>query len=141
MTCQDPRGNLRALIVRVTAPPPRPARKISVRPSRFFRAASITPLLTIMPTATLPYTFAVDLRQPPLNWSGIHNFQIALELVTDTLHNGYSSAYELDWIAIQAPPLASFTASPTIGPAQLTVVFTIPRLGILSLTGGTLGMA
>ena len=69
--------------------------------------SSITPLSAIMPTATLPYTFAVDLRQPPLNWSGIHDFQIALELVTDTLHDGYSSAYEFDWISIQAPPQAS----------------------------------
>jgi PKD repeat protein len=89
----------------------------------------ITPLLTIMPTTTLPYTFTVDLRQAPLNWSGHHNLRIALQLVPQASHNGYSASYELDWIGLLAAPQASFTAWPTVGIAPMTVAFTNTSTG------------
>lgn len=58
-------------------------------------------LLAITPGATLPYTFNLDLRQPPAGWSGTRNFEIVLELVPQGERDGYSAAYELDWMAIQ----------------------------------------
>jgi hypothetical protein len=58
-------------------------------------------LLAITPGATLPYTFNLDLRQPPAGWNGTRNFQIVFELVPEDGGDGYSAAYELDWIAIQ----------------------------------------
>jgi hypothetical protein len=61
----------------------------------------ITQLLTITPDATLPYTFNLDLRRPPAGWSGIRNFQIVLQLVPEDGGDGYSAAYELDWVAIR----------------------------------------
>jgi hypothetical protein len=61
----------------------------------------ITRLLTITPGTPLPLNFALDLRQPPLNWQGVHSFQITLELVADIGGDGYSATYELDWIAIE----------------------------------------
>lgn len=60
----------------------------------------ITRLLTITPGASLPRTFNIDLRRPPLNWSGEQTLQIVLELVPD-ISNGYSATYEFDWIAIE----------------------------------------
>lgn len=60
----------------------------------------VTRLLTITPGASLPYTFKLDLRQPPTGWSGTHNFRLSLELVPDGAANGYSAAYELDWIGL-----------------------------------------
>lgn len=62
--------------------------------------AQITRLLTITPGALLPYTFTCDLRQPPVGWHGVRSFQIALELVPEGATNGYSAAYELDWIGL-----------------------------------------
>jgi hypothetical protein len=57
-------------------------------------------LLTITPGTVLPFTFRLDLRWPPTNWSGSHDFQIALELIPVGENNGYSAAYEFDSIAI-----------------------------------------
>ncbi len=88
-----------------------------------------TPLLTIMPTTTLPYTFAVDLRQSPLNWSGDHNLRIALQLAPQAPNNGYSASYELDWIGLLAAPKASFVARPTSGIIPMTVAFTNTSIG------------
>ncbi len=84
----------------------------------------ITPLLTVMPTTTLPYTFAIDLRQSPLNWSGNHSFRIALQLAPQSPHNGYSASYELDWIGLLAAPKASFAARPNAGVVPFTAAFT-----------------
>jgi hypothetical protein len=64
-----------------------------------------TRLLTITPDVLLPHTFNVDLRQPPTAWHGKRSFQIALELVPEGTANGYSAAYEFDWIAIQGPTI------------------------------------
>lgn len=61
----------------------------------------ITRLLTITPGVSLPYTFNLDLRQPPTKWSGKHNFQIILELVPEDTTDGYSAAYEFDWLALK----------------------------------------
>jgi hypothetical protein len=58
-------------------------------------------LLTITPDVSLPYTFDLDLRQPPANWSGRRDFQIVFELVPEGAGNGYSAAYELDSVAIR----------------------------------------
>ncbi len=91
--------------------------------------AWLTPLLTIMPTTALPYDFAVDLRQPPLNWSGDHNFRIALQLVPQASYNGYSASYELDWIGLLVLPEASFVAWPTVGITPMTVAFTNTSTG------------
>ncbi len=60
----------------------------------------ITRLLTVLPTTPLPFTFHLDLRHPPLNWTGTHSFQIVLELEPET-EDGYSATYELDWLAIE----------------------------------------
>jgi len=64
----------------------------------------ITRLLTITPETSLPLTFHLDLRQPPLNWQEPQTFQISLELVPDS-SNGYSATYEFDWIAIEGHQL------------------------------------
>jgi PKD repeat protein len=90
--------------------------------------SQITPLLTIMPTTTLPYTFAVDLHQSPLNWSGNRTFSIVLQLIPQT-GDGYSASYELDWIGLLAAPKAGFAAWPTIGIAPMTVAFTNTSTG------------
>lgn len=58
-------------------------------------------LLTITPGTTLPYTFSLDLRQSPVDWSGNHDFQIILELVAEEGENGFSATYEFDWIALE----------------------------------------
>ena len=58
-------------------------------------------LLTITPGASLPYTFNLDLRQPPASWSGTRSLQIILELVPEGGGDGYSAAYEFDWVAIR----------------------------------------
>ncbi len=86
--------------------------------------AQITRLLTITPGASLPYTFAVDLRQPPLNWTGNHTFHIAFELVPVIGDDGYSASYEFDWIALERAVTADFVAVPTRGAFPLTIVFT-----------------
>lgn len=62
----------------------------------------ITRLLTITPDHSLPYCFNLDLRQPPTNWNGTHNFQIILELVPISSQDGYSAVYEFEWLAIEA---------------------------------------
>jgi hypothetical protein len=62
----------------------------------------ITRLLTIQPGAQVPADFKVDLRRPPLNWGGSHNFRIVFELVPQGPQNGYSAAYEFDWIGLQS---------------------------------------
>lgn len=64
--------------------------------------AQVTRLLTITPGASLPYTFKLDLRQPPTGWSGTHNFRLSLELVPEGAANGYSAAYEFDWIGLES---------------------------------------
>jgi len=91
--------------------------------------AQITPLLTIMPTTTLPYTFAIDLRQSPLNWSGNRTFSIALQLVPVAPNNVYSASYEFDWIGLLAAPQARFTVWPNAGIAPLTVAYTNTSIG------------
>ncbi len=63
--------------------------------------AQVTRLLTITPGVSLPYTFNLNLNQLSTHWSGIHNFQIVLELVPEAGKDGYSAVYEFDWIAIQ----------------------------------------
>ncbi|GIK41456.1 MAG: hypothetical protein BroJett011_52890 [Chloroflexota bacterium] len=63
--------------------------------------AQVTRLLTITPGLLLPYIFHLNLSQPPTRWSGIHNFQIVLELVPEAGKDGYSAAYEFEWIAVQ----------------------------------------
>lgn len=91
--------------------------------------AQITRLLTITPGASLPYTFAVDLRQPPLHWTGNRTFHIAFELVPVPPNNGYSASYEFDWIALERAVAADFAAAPRTGVAPLTVVFTNTSAG------------
>lgn len=61
----------------------------------------IVRLLAITPGATLPYTFDLDLRQPPAGWGGVRSFQIVFELASDGGGDGYSAAYEFDWIAVR----------------------------------------
>lgn len=58
-------------------------------------------LITISPDSTFPHNFVYDLRQSPVNWRGTHSFQIVFELVAEESTNGYSAAYEIDWIALQ----------------------------------------
>jgi hypothetical protein len=89
--------------------------------------SQITRLLTILPTTTLPYTFTIDLRQPPLNWGGSRTFSIALELVPQT-SDGYSAAYEFDWIAIEKAVDADF-ATPICGLPPLAVTFANTSIG------------
>jgi PKD repeat protein len=49
--------------------------------------------------------------------------------VPESPDNGYSAAYELDWIALENTVTAGFTASPTVGIVPLTVVFTNTSIG------------
>lgn len=97
-------------------------------------ASQTTRLLTIPHTTALPYTFTVDLRQPPLSWTGTHTFRIALELEPVSPANGYSAAYELDWIALYAANQADFAASPTSGKVPLAVAFTDHSIGDYTAT-------
>ncbi|MCB0166636.1 MAG: hypothetical protein KDI79_20575 [Anaerolineae bacterium] len=62
---------------------------------------AITRLLTITPNTSMPYIFTLDLRQLPTGWTGNHDFQIVLELTPEANANGYSAAYEFDWIALK----------------------------------------
>jgi hypothetical protein len=63
--------------------------------------AQTTRLLTVTPLTSLPYTFDLDLRQPPANWNGRRTFHIVFELVPLGTGDGYSAAYEFDWLAIR----------------------------------------
>ncbi len=83
----------------------------------------ITRLLTVTTDVILPYTFTADLRDPPLNWTGNHTFSIALELVPVVGDDGYSAAYEFDWIALESAMAADFVAAPRTGVLPLTVRF------------------
>jgi len=65
----------------------------------------ITRLLTITPGDTFPVSFRIDLRQLPTGWSETHTFQIVFELVPEGTGNGYSAAYEFDWVAIRGHTL------------------------------------
>lgn len=60
----------------------------------------ITRSLTVTSGTLLPYNFLINLRQPPIGWSGTRDFQVVLELVPETPNNGYSATYELDWIGV-----------------------------------------
>jgi hypothetical protein len=76
--------------------------------------AQLTRLLTVTAESPLPHCFSLDLRQRPLNWSGIHNFQISIELVPEAGTNGYSAVYELDWLALTASGVGSCVYLPLI---------------------------
>jgi len=62
----------------------------------------VTRLLTMTPNSHLPHCFRLDLRRPPTDWQGVHHFQIRLELVPEAGKNGYSAAYEFDWLAVES---------------------------------------
>jgi len=65
----------------------------------------ITSLWTAGPGDPLPRRFALDLRQPPLGWTGLHTFEVVLQLAPVPPHDGYSAAYELDWLALKCAPV------------------------------------
>jgi len=89
--------------------------------------SQITRLLTITPGSPVPNPFRIDLRRSPTVWSGTHNFTITFELVPEGLDDGYSAAYEFDWIALESAvcdtltnPLAiSLDIRDTFGPRLL----------------------
>lgn len=62
---------------------------------------TITPLYEVTPQTTFPHRFRIDLRKEPLNWQGIHSFQIVFMLEAIAPSNGYSATYEIDWVALQ----------------------------------------
>ncbi len=95
----------------------------------------VTRLLTVTPSASLPLTFSLDLRLPPLNWSGTRSFQIALELVPEGTSDGYSAAYELDWIAQMQMLRVAKQASPSpVQPgSQLTYTIRLTNIGNVDL--------
>jgi uncharacterized repeat protein (TIGR01451 family) len=95
----------------------------------------ITRLLTVTPGVSLPYTFSLDLRLPPLQWRGTRTFQIALELVPEGTSDGYSAAYELDLIAQVQMLKVTKQASPSPVQAgtQLTYTIHVANTGSIDL--------
>jgi hypothetical protein len=64
----------------------------------------VTLLRTISPSAPLPASISIDLRQAPLRWSGEHTFRIVFELAPVGADDGYSATYELDEVCVMATP-------------------------------------
>jgi uncharacterized repeat protein (TIGR01451 family) len=98
--------------------------------------AQITRLLTVTRATSLPYSFSLDLRQPPVGWSGSQSFQIVFELVPEGKDNGYSATYEFDWVALaQAMLKAAKQANPNPvqDGARLTYTIRVTNTGYVSL--------
>ncbi len=64
-------------------------------------AGKTTELMTLTTKSVLPQTVHLDLRQPPLSWSGTHTFQIKLGLHPSNNTNGYSASYQFDWLVLE----------------------------------------